>query len=297
MCRFLHRCALLPVALACTIVAAVAGVASLPATAHALPPAQTILSLSTEAPLTESTTLSVAVYGWAVGRDKALGVYAGPGWSFLDDKLSVYLRGGGYISDLATPLINFELYYENGNYNLDLFNDFFYLGESGNPGGVYSWLSGQYWWKGLYFGAMADMTKDKASFQLNAGPVIGFGNKKLSLGLAPIYSINDPKDADRDGLGVRVLVDVEFEADEDKPCEGKDGKPCDDCEGKDGAKKEGDKKDDEKADEKKDDDKKADDKKADDKKEDDKKEDDKKDDKKADDKPAEKAPGKAKPKS
>lgn len=232
--------ALLPALLAGALVA-------ISAPARALPPAQTILYVGTDAPLTDSTNLSVAVYGWAIGKSRQLGVYAGPSWDFMDDRLNVSVRGGAYVDDRASPLLNCELYWEDGNYNLDLFNDFYYAGgdHGGGMVGVYSWLSGQYWYKGVYFGAMADMTKDKAYFQLNAGPVIGIGNKKLAVGVSPIFIKNSPKD-ETDGFGVRFLVDMEFEHEEDKPCkdcdekEGKGEKGDDKAEGKDDAKKDDD---------------------------------------------------------
>jgi len=212
MHRFFCR-TVLPVALACA--AASAGAAQ----AWALPPAQTVLYAGTDARLTESTGLNINVYSWAIGADKAIGIYAGPSWTALDDKLSIYLRLGGYVNDIATPLINFELCYEDGDLELDLFNDVYSRLDDTAPVGVYSWLTAYYWHKGLYFGAMADVSKDKSAFQLNAGPAIGIGNKTFNLAFVPIYSVNDPKDEARDGLGVRVLVNFEFKADEDdKPC-------------------------------------------------------------------------------
>ncbi len=290
MGSFLHRCKRLRVAFACAAVVATASVGLPASPALGVPPAQTILYVATDAPLTDSTNLNVAVYGWAIGADKALGVYVGPGWSFLEDKLTLYLRAGGYVNDLFAPLVNFEMFYESGNFNVDWFNDVYYIGDSDNMGGAYSWLSTEYWWKGLYIGAMADVQKEQTSLLVNAGPVFGFGNKKLSLGIAPIYSFNDPKDADRDGFGVRVLVNMEFSADEEKAEVAADAKPCDDCEDKDGK---GAKPDEKKADDKKDDAKKDDAKAADDEKDDDEKEDDKKpvDNKASDKKPADKKPG------
>ncbi len=185
--------------------------------AAALPPAQTMLYAGTDAPLVEGgTPLAVAVYGWAIGADKALGVYAGPSFRFLDDELAVQLKAGAYVADQVTPLLNLELYYSKGDFEADWFNDFYYDREA--PLGVYSWLSAQYWWRGMYFGALADFSKDSAVYQLNVGPVIGFGSKKLALGVAPVY-INNPRE-DSSDFGVRVLVDIEFAADEPaKPCE------------------------------------------------------------------------------
>ncbi len=194
-----------------------AALAAASAPAMALPPAQTMLYAGTEAPLLESgPPLAVAVYGWAIGADKALGVYAGPSFRLMDDQLSVQVKAGAYVADQFTPLVNLELYYSKGAFEVDWFNDFYYDREA--PLGAYSWLSGQYWWRGMYFGALVDATKDSAVFQFNAGPVIGFGNKKLALGISPVY-IRNPREGTSD-FGVRVLVDIEFAADEEpKPCE------------------------------------------------------------------------------
>ncbi len=185
----------------------ITGICALPHSATALPPAQTILYVGTEAPLIEGgPSLAVAVYGWAIGKSKQLGIYAGPSWKFFEEKLNVQVKAGAYIDDSATPLINTELYWEDGNCNLDWFNDIYY------PGGVYSWLSGQYWYKGLFFGAMADLQKDSAGTLLNVGPMLGVGHKKLNVGVAPIYIKSSPT-GDTDGFGLRVLVNMEFKAD------------------------------------------------------------------------------------
>ena len=247
-------------------VAAIAAVSSLTVSiseAVALPPAQTIFFAGTDAPLMDDgPTLAVAVYGWALGADKALGLYVGPSFSFMDDKLAVQVKAGAYVADEATPLLNLELYYENGNFEADWFNDFYY--DANGPVGVYSWLSAQYWHKSLTFGAMADVTKDSGRFQLNAGPMIGFGTKQLNIAVVPVYIKTDPSEPS-DGMGVRVLVNIEFAAAEEEE-ERTIPLGADKAAGADEAA--GDKSAEPKADEAKADDAKADDAKAEDKKDD-----------------------------
>ena len=183
--------------------------ASLPAAA--LPPSQTMVYVGTEIPLAPDTKLGVMVFGWALGKSKQLGLYTGPSWYFLDEKLNFSLKAGAYVDDTTYPLLNAELLWEDGDYQIDWFNDMYYLG-NGHPG-LYSWLSGQYTWKSVYVGAMVDVMKDFEIFQMNVGPVVGFGNDKLNVGVAPVYSRSIPGDAS-DGFGVRFLINIEFAGEE-----------------------------------------------------------------------------------
>ncbi|MBM4342691.1 MAG: hypothetical protein FJ100_04880 [Deltaproteobacteria bacterium] len=177
---------------------------------HGLPRAQTLIYAGTEAALAEGgPPIAVAVYGWAIGADKSLGAYVGPSFRLLDGDLALLVKAGAYVAAELAPLVNLELYYAKGEFEADWFNDIYY--DRGAMVGAYSWLSGQYWWRGMYLGALADVTRDGSTFQFNAGPLIGFGSKRLSLGVAPVYS----RDlwAGRSEWAVRVMVGVDFAGD------------------------------------------------------------------------------------
>lgn len=170
----------------------------------AQPPAQALIYVGSSVPVGETgPSVTISAYSWATGHARSLSLYAGPHWDFLADRLGFEIKAGVYAgnltstADLAQPALNAEVMWQEGNLQLDWFNDVYW------PAGAYSWLSGKYWFGPVFIGAMADSTIERHNFEVNAGPVFGAGRSSFDVGVAPLYS-------NQQGFVLRILVDVEL---------------------------------------------------------------------------------------
>lgn len=181
-----------------------AAVVAAPVDVAADPPAQATIYVGSDVPVSEGgPSVAIAAYSWSTGSKTSLSLYAGPHWNFFSDRLGFELKAGAYADAVAQPVLNAELMWEDGNLELDWFNDVYW------PAGAYSWLSGKYWFGPLFVGAMADSTIERSNFELNAGPMFGAGRSSFDVGVAPLYS-------NLEGFVLRVLINVEFADQGDK---------------------------------------------------------------------------------
>ena len=167
---------------------------------QAMPPAQSVVYVGTEVPKEEGwPKLSLAGYLWQAPGTREISAYVGPRWDFLEDRLGLEIKVGGYAADEFKPVVNVEVLWEDGPLSLGYFGDFSW------PTAHYSWLDGTYAFGPLSLGAMADLTWQHSPRVLEAaaGPLIGAGHKGFDVALAPTWDL-------KGNLTVRVFLSLQL---------------------------------------------------------------------------------------